>query len=860
MPKDTIDKMNPRSKRESEADKIIIPFSESHGHLGRVQNTRLTWPRFCEKVSTPRTDNLTWKEYKALPISEQHKRKNQGYFVGGQFDKGIRRIGNIKERALLTFDIDRCSPETLAELLTPFDHYLAEYDYLIYSTRNHTAEAPRVRLVVPLAKPIEVTKYAPLQRIMAWHFDQTMETVDPISFKPSQIMYWPSVCKDAPYVHLRHRGKLLDGEAVLTAWGDWKNYHKLPVSPRADKARQAAEKATDPRTKHGVIGAFCRVYTVHDAIAAFLADVYVPGDEEDRYSYVDGSTANGAVVYDDGMFLYSHHGTDPCSGRLVNALDMVRIHKFGHLDKAEHLEADDVTSLPSYKEMIKLAQADSGVLEEMARDHLPDEEYIADFDAEDAPPDDLIAPARERAPAREADLEVTTEWMSKLEKDGNGLIKSILPNIRIILDNDDRLKGSLAYNEILERPVLLRRILSKRFKDATVSDKINGDELYEETTAAIRLMLETTPSNGGYGLRVQERDLRDAMLGAAHAARFHPVQRYLRSLEWDGIPRIRKLFTRYFRAEARSVYETFSYNFMVGAVQRAFEPGCKFDFVPMLVGPQGCGKSSGCSILGGPFFGELNANLDDRNKVVEQLLSRWIVEIPELSQFNKSEAETIKATVSAQEDRVRLAYGRGARTYKRRCVMVGTTNREIFLRDTTGNRRFWPVVLTGQMIDFRALARDRDQLWAEAFVEYGCLRLDHDGPNLPLHIGEEQAAEVKEMQAAHTEIDEHARLANQIEAWLDTEVTSKQAELGYRGHDIDEDEHGDATDEPKHIRTVTCLEDVAYHVFSRPEFDGRKEKALIRAMELVRGWKRGRQVRVPGLGRPHVWSRITPEL
>ncbi|MET0407060.1 MAG: hypothetical protein ABW006_01695, partial [Hyphomicrobium sp.] len=315
------------SSNTNDSKKLRISVGE--GSLGKVKNKSVKWGEIKEKLLSPVLDNQhTMKQYLALPKERQDELKNVGFMVGGWCNNGHRLAANIEERHLMILDVDTATKDQLVQLDLGW-HGLSGYEYFVYSTRKHTNDKPRLRVLVPLSKPVSADKYVPLARILAEKFDPTMESVDPVSFRIAQLMYWPSVCKGAPYFTDAGAGELMDPDRVLEEFGDWRDFTKLPRSPRDDQRESDPnKKAENPTEKKGLVGAFCRAYDVPAAIEAFLSDVYQPGDadsEKPRYTYVGGSTTNGAIVEDDGLFLYSFHGTDPVSTRLVNAFDLVRI-------------------------------------------------------------------------------------------------------------------------------------------------------------------------------------------------------------------------------------------------------------------------------------------------------------------------------------------------------------------------------------------------------------------------------------------------------------------------------------------------------------------------------------------------------
>jgi len=196
----------------------------------------------------------------------------------------------------------------------------------------------------------------------------------------------------------------------------------------------------------------------------------------------------------------------------------------------------------------------------------------------------------------------------------------------------------------------------------------------------------------------------------------HPVIQYLDSLVWDGEYRMSYLFSHYFDATANSVdyLQEISRCFLGSMVARIYDPGCKCDYMVVLEGAQGIGKSQACRILGGDWFGDNMPALDGHNDkdVSAFLAGKWLVEDSELASHNRGEINRLKSFLSRQVEDYRRPYAKLPGQERRSCVLIGTTNEDTYLRDTTGGRRFWPVKCG--TIDLEGLTRDRDQLFAEA--------------------------------------------------------------------------------------------------------------------------------------------------
>lgn len=669
------------------------------------------WSELVERLRVPTRGTETLDEYLKLTKAQQDNLKDVGGFVGGIVHNGGRRkAGSIDGRDVLTLDLDHIPAGGTDDVLRRVDGLGC--GYCIYSTRKHSPAAPRLRVLLPLDRTVTADEYEPVARKAAELIG--IEMCDPSTFEASRLMYWPSCCADSQYVFTYGDKPFLSADGVLTlytqAGQDWHDVNVWPQVPGVtDNHKRLAAKQGDPTAKPGVVGAFCRTYNIYSAMDKFLPGVYVPVDNiPDRYTYAAGSTTGGAIVYDNGTFLYSHHATDPCNGRLVNAFDLVRLHLFG--DKDDEAQPGTPTNrLPSYTEMCALAVSDPDVAALLAAERY--QKATKDFSGTEA--------------------EAASDWMKLLEPNGNGGFAKTLKNYKIIINNDPNFKGKIRMNLFSGRIDVVGELPWTR---------ATNSPLWTDTdTTELRAYME--PIIG----RASKNDVADAVDACAGEHAYHPVRDYLNSLTWDGTPRLDTLFIDYLGAADTPYIRAVTRKSFTAAVARVMTPGIKYDTMVVIIGTQGRYKSTILAKMGGAWFSDSLRNFGTKDSM-ETIQGTWINEIAEMQAMNNSEIDAVKAFLSKQSDYYRAAYGHYAAEHLRQCVFFGTTNTHDCLRDTTGGRRFWPVDIDLQPRKkdvFRDLDAERDQLWAEAVVRW---RLGE-----PLHLPPELEAEAGLVQEDHRE-------------------------------------------------------------------------------------------------------------
>jgi putative DNA primase/helicase len=733
------------------------------------KNIEISWEEFLERVSTTRRTIESVEEYKNLSKVKQDGIKDVGGFVGGRLKDGKRKNGYVEYRSMLTLDMDYAKAGVWDEIKMFFN-----FTCCLYSTHKHTQEKPRLRLIIPLLRNVSADEYTAVARKVAE--DIGIEMFDDTTYQATRLMYWPSTSSDGEFIFGKQEGSILDPDKVLSRYKDWRDTSKWPVSSRQmTVVKSSISKQADPLTKAGVVGAFCRTYSIEEAIEKFLSDIYKPSVMEGRYDYAPADSSAGVLVYDN-KFSFSHHATDPSCGKLCNSFDLVRIHKFGDMEEDE-----------SYKAMQEFCMNDSEVKKQVVEKRK--EQAMEDFE---------------------------DDWYSKLELNKNGDIKDTLSNIVRILKCDENLK-EIAYNE------------HKCALD------VKGDLPWEQIKsgwndsdlASLKVYFDKT-----YGIWSPSK-IREGLVAVAAQRSFHPIKEYLKFLpKWDEVERLDRLLIDYLGAEDNEYTRAVIRKTLVAAITRIYHPGTKFDTVLILNGPQGIGKSTLFSKLGSRWFSDSLTITDMRDKAAaEKLQGYWILELGELAGIKKTDVETVKGFVTRTDDKYRASYGVNVESHPRQCIVVGTTNSESgFLRDITGNRRFWPVRVSGEGIKKAWDLNDIDQIWAEAMLLY------RKGEKLVLE-GNAEVIAVAE-QAGAMETDDREGL---VRDYLDKLLPESwnQMDLYDRRNFLNDREFG-TTNAGSVPRQKVCTMEIWCECFGKEGSSMKKADAyeLNAIMSRIEGWKK----------------------
>lgn len=699
--------------------KLVI--SEANNRLSKQWvTTEITWSEFVERLGKPKVTAETLDEFLSYSKSKQDDIKDVGGFVGGKLKGNLRRSEAVESRSLITLDLDNLAYEDDTKIIKTLNSLGCAY--VVYSTRKHQTTKPRIRVIFPLAEDVSAEEYEPIARKVAEFIG--LRYCDPTTFQAVRLMYWPSHSIDSDYVFTYADKPMLDGAAILNMYVDWKDVTSWPEVPDAQKLHQnMLKKQENPLEKEGIVGAFCRRFNIYQAIDEFLPGVYEPCNVADRLTFIGGSTTAGAIVYQDGLFLYSHHATDPCSQKLVNAFDLVRLHKFGHLDIQAEVNTP-VAKLPSWLAMKEWVMARTDVKKDLLKER--QQKAIAEFSIVDDKNEEVL----------EGEIvEDDDNWKDDIQYSADGMkALSTLANIILILRNDKELKFKI-FKDIFSSRILVRDGVPWDRKFET------PDRIWNDTDdAGLRWYLESF-----YGITSTNKIMDGVSLIAEENAE-NKVATRLQSTQWDGEKRLETLFIDYLGCEDNVYTREISEKSLVAAVRRAIYGGIKWDNMPILIGPQGVGKSTFLKILGMDWYNDSLVNVEGKD-ACELIQGSWILEMGELSSLRKSELNLVKNFLSRTDDIFRASYGRRAQKYPRRCAFFGTANDTNFLRDETGNRRFWPIdcfIYKPKKSIFNDLNDELDQIWAEA-----CELAKNKFYSLVLSKEAEKIA--KEEQEAHSE-------------------------------------------------------------------------------------------------------------
>ncbi len=751
------------------------------------------------KVTIRTTESA--EEYAKFSKAQKDNAKDHGGFVAGALKGGRRKIDTVELRSMVALDGDRIDKTFLENYETS-----APYTSVLYTTHSSTDENPRVRLIFPLTRDVTPEEFVAVSRYLAQMLG--IDYFDECSYQPNQLMYWPSTPSNGSFVYKEVDKNWLNPDEILNAHPEWTDPTRLPTSSRESKANTVAnQKVQDPLEKDGIVGLFNRVYfPISKAIEAFLSEVYEPTENENRYHLIKSSSIAGVEIKEDGKFVYSHHAKDPAYLKLCNAFDIVRIHKFGDDDDKK-----------SFRDMCEFAmQVDEvKVLAANERLALAEEDFSADSD----------------------------DWKTRLKyQPKTSLLENSVYNLNLILNNDPDFRN-FAYNELANRIQVTGSLPWERPE---------GNKFWRDAdTAQLKSIIDIRY------LPFSSRNHDVAFTKIADDRRFHPIRDYLDSLPvWDGTKRVEDVFIKYLKADDTEYIRTVTRKTFAAAVARIYVPGIKFDCVPVLDGDQGIGKSTIVKdLVTADYYSETLSltDMDDKSGA-EKLQGFWVVEIGELAGMRKADIEKVKAFLSTSDDKYRPSYGKVVESHPRQCIVIATVNGERgYLRDITGNRRFWIIKVhqKKQKKTWNFTEEYRQQFWAEA------KEIWRSGEKL--YLEGDILEEAEKAQKGAMETDERVGM---VEEYLNTPLPADwdDMDLFARRNYLNGSEFGGT----QHIGTIARTSVSNAEIWceclnhSLPDLKTTDSYQIAALMAQINGWERTTNIkRLPIYGRQRLYQKTT---
>lgn len=777
------------------------PLAIAYGNNRQAKtwtNKTITFNELKERLKVTIRTPESVEEYAKFNKAKRDTVKDHGGFVAGALKGGRRKIDTVELRSMVALDGDRVDKTFLENYESN-----APYTSLLYTTHSSTEEHPRVRLVYPLTRDVTPEEFVAVSRYVAQMLG--IDYFDECSYQPNQLMYWPSTPSNGVYVFKDVEKEWLNPDDILSAHPEWTDPTRLPTSSRESRANTTrTAEMKDPLGRDGTVGLFNRTYfPINRAIEKFLSDVYEATDSENRYHYIPSSSMAGVEIIEDGKFAYSHHAKDPAYLKLCNAFDLVRIHKFG-----------DDDSKKSFNAMCELAMEDDDVKRLAMEEKLLEAETdFVDFDS---------------------------DWMTRLKyQPRTGLLENSVYNLNLILNNDPDFQN-FAFNELANRIQITGPLPWERPE---------GNSFWRDAdTAQLKSIIDIRY------LAFSSRNHDVAFTKAADDRHFHPVRDYLNSLpEWDGVKRVEDLFIKYLQAEDTEYVRTVTRKTFAAAVARIYVPGIKFDCVPVLDGDQGIGKSTIVKDLVSPeYYSETLSltDMDDKSGA-EKLQGFWAVEIGELAGMKKADIEKVKAFLSTCDDKYRPSYGRVVESHPRQCIIIATVNGERgYLRDITGNRRFWIIKLhqKKQKKTWNFTSEFRAQFWAEA------KEIWKSGEKL--YLEGDVLVEAEKMQQSAMEVDERVGM---VEEYLNTMLPDDwdSMDLFQRRNYLNGSEFGSPAHEAKELRTEVSNAEIWCECFGKSlqELKPTDSYSIAALMSQIGGWERTATIkRQPIYGRQRLYK------
>lgn len=767
-------------------------------------NQTISYEAFKDRFRNTLRTAESADEYEAMSKEERDDAKDHGGYVAGVLKDGIRQSENVESRSAVALDGDQLNPEFLAN----FDSIMP-YTSFLYTTHSHRPEAPRARVFVPLSRNVTPDEFQAIARYLSQSLG--IEQFDACSFRVNQLMYLPSTPADGEYVFKEVEKKWLDPDNFLAQYPDWNDPTKLPLSPREKKPHEnAGRKIQDPLTKKGIVGAFNRIYyPINRAIDEFLPHKYEATADEDRYHLIGSSSMPGVRIYDKKLMI-SFHAKDRLYMTECNAFDAVRLELFGDLDERT-----------SFNAMCDYAMKIDEVRIELAKERYAEAER--DF---------AVVPENDNSEQN------SHEWTKRLRRKGhNKELENCTFNVRLILMNDPALRY-IVFNQLADNLEVIGKVPWNH----------PGGFWRDVDDAHLTCYIEDH-----YGC-FSDRNLKIAVAKVADDRGYHPLKLRFEAMKpWDNVPRAATVLIKYLGAEDNEYTRTVTLIHLCAAYKRIYYPGIKYDQILILNGPQGIGKSTIIMILSMGFYSDCLTIFDMNDKTAaEKLQGVWFHEISELAGMRKADNDKTKAFISRRDDQYRAAFGRRAVPHPRQCVFWGTTNSETgYLRDITGNRRFWNVRVTGksECKPWDLTPEIIEQIWAEVKVICESGKQELYLPNHLVSFAEEEQRKAMEQDDREGLLQEYLNMLLPSQ-WNEMDLHERRAYI------LDPDDPTRPKGSIK--RTEVSNLEVWCECFGKraEDIQSRDSYAIAAMMKRLKGWERtASRVHVPIYGQQRIYVK-----
>ena len=761
----------------------------------------MTFRELCETLKVPQVLKQTEEEYNALSDDEKRQLK-----FGACFSACVRNEQGDKPEDLayiLALDVDHPNATLLEDIKTRYP----DLKVFAYTTFRSREGSPRYRIIIPLSRPVTKDEYEKLCEVFTEKLDCEF---DKQCFNFRQKLQFPRVLKGIEYHFCEWGSEPLDVDTLLG------------ISPKTDEQEKEtssggvsddAEDVKEKELKLGPIQAYCEVHPITEIIES-LSDIYEPTDTKNRYKLIGSDSTPGVIIDPEKNIATSFHANDPAQGT-HNSFDLYRIHRFGALDK-DVPEGTKKKDLPSFKAMMDYVKRDKKVKA-------------------------LLKESNKKVKAK-TDTK-TDGIIDKLQVNKYGEPKNSTANAVTIVLEDPELSG-IKYDSFKQQFIATSPL---PWEEKGIAHPRVFTEF--DRKALIGYISSTYNIETG-------NNIDNALARLTFCRSIDPLQEYFKGLTWDGESRVEGLLTKYLGCEDSEYTRAVMRTTLISGVKRVFEPGCKIDMVLVLIGKQGCGKSTFVSRLAKGYFTDTIRCQDIATKTAaEKLRGVFIAEISEMAGFSKTEVEMVKSFFSCQNDNYREPYARIVTEHPRKSIIIGTSNRiSGLLIDETGNRRFLPV-FTGKESEshpWDMTDEDIDQIWAEAYMMYK----NGESHEMPAHLVDE----VLKMQNEAVVEDIRMPLVSEYldillpENWYDLSIEDRRDYINHTGKYVGEPYEGTLR------RDYICAAEIGMEFFNmkKVELSIRFSKEIALMLRKL-GWtefpsNNGRK-KIPGYGKCTAFCR-----